>query len=78
MDRLSLESKLQKSVVARNFYWVEVHDQTYGYLDCLMLDLEWRLDGLCNLEDPLAAPDCHWFSLLFKSFKNVRKHTRNI
>ena len=59
MDRLSLESKLQKSVVAINFYWVEVHHTTYGYLECLMLDLEWRLAGLGNLEDPLTALGCH-------------------
>ena len=37
-----------------------------------MLDLEWRLDGLCNLEDPLAAPDCHRFSLLLKASRSVR------
>ena len=67
VDSLSLESKLQTSVVARHFYWVEVHHQTYGYLECLMLDLEWRLAGLCTLGDPLAAPDCHRFLLLLNA-----------
>ena len=54
------------------FYWVEVHHQTYGYLKCLMFDLEWRLAELCNMEDHLAAPDCHRFPLLLKASRIVR------
>ena len=78
MDRLSLESKLEKTVLVRNFYWVEVHHPTPGYLECLMLDLEWILAGLDNLVDPLAALGCHRIFVVIKSFKNFKKHLRNI
>ena len=37
-----------------------------------MLDLEWRLAGLGNLVDPLAALVCHRFSLLLKASRMVR------
>ena len=77
MDRLSFESKLQKSVVARKFllgrYWVEVHHTPYGYLKCLMLDLEWRLVGLGNL-----ALGCHRFLLLLKASRLFEKHKSDL
>ena len=59
MGRLSLESKLEKTVLVRNFL--------SGYLECLTLDLEWRLAGLSNLVDPMAALGCHRFLLLLKA-----------
>ena len=51
---------------------VEVHHPTPGYLECLMLDLEWRLAGLSNLVDPLAALVCQRFSLLLKASRILR------
>ena len=72
MGRLSLESKLEKAIVVRDFYWVEVHHPTLGYLECLILDLEWRLAVLGNLVDPLAALGCHRFLLLLKASRILR------
>ena len=37
-----------------------------------MLDLEWRMAGLGNLVDPLAALGCHRFSLLLKASRILR------
>ena len=37
-----------------------------------MLDLEWRLAGLVNLVDPLAALGCHRFLLLLKASRILR------
>ena len=72
MGRLSLESKLEKTAVVRNFVLGRSHHPTPGYLECLMLDLEWRLAGLGNLEDPLAALGCHRFLLLVKASRILR------
>ena len=44
-----------------------------------MLDLEWKLVGLGNLVDPLAALDCHRFSLLLKASRisgNIQAESR--
>ena len=37
-----------------------------------MLDLEWRLAGLGNLEDPLTALGCHRLLLLLKALRTLR------
>ena len=78
MGRLSLESTFEKTVVVRNFYWVEVYYAIPGYLECLMLDLEWRLAGLGNLVGPLAALGCHRFLQLKASriSRNIQAESR--